>query len=326
MIKTIAVIGAGSWGTALALHIACNGCDVRLWSHEADHVDAMAQDRSNERYLPGIAFPDNITLTKQLAEAISDVQDVLIVVPSYVFRSLLSDLKPHMSASHRLVWGSKGLDEQDSLMLHEVVHQELGKDIPVAMIAGPNFAKEVANKLPTATMIASKDETFSSELTQLLSAHYFRVYQSADLIGVQICSAVKNVMAIATGTSDGLGYGKNASSALITRGLIEMQRLGLALGALPETFLSLAGVGDLVLTCTGDLSRNKRFGYALGQGKTAREAKEAIGQVIEGAAAAKQVYQLAQKHQIDMPIVEQVYAVLYEGLSVIDAVNNLLSR
>lgn len=325
-VKPITVLGAGSWGTALALLLARNHQQVRLWDHDSQHMARLSAQGSNQEYLPDIKFPENLVIFSELSAALTDVQDILVVVPSNAFREVLQKIKPLLNSKIRIAWGTKGLDPQSSKLLHEVVEEIFGKKIPMALVAGPNFAKEVALDLPTATTLANNNSTFANDLLQRLRNPNFRVYVSEDMIGAEVCGAVKNVLAIAVGASDGLKLGANARCALITRGLAEMARLGTAVGGKRETFMGLAGMGDLVLTTTDDQSRNRRFGLALGAGQDLEKTKKQIGQVVEGMTNAKQVYELAKKHRVDMPICEQVYRVIYENLPITEAVKILLSR
>jgi len=322
----IAVLGAGSWGTALALYLSRRGQAVRLWTIETDHAGIMQKERTNNRYMPGFEFPPSLIPQPDLAETLHQVNDILIAVPSVGFRDTLLLLKPLIHASTRILWVTKGLNDETGQLLHEVAAEILGTQRSYAVLAGPSFAREVAAGLPTAVTIASNDETFTKDLITRFNSPIFRVYFSQDIVGVEVGSVVKNVLAIATGISDGMGFGANARCALITRGLSEMQRLGSALGAHPETFMGLAGVGDLVLTCTDDQSRNRRFGLALGRGEKKQEAANAIDQVIEGKRNAELVIQLARTHHIDMPICEMVWNVVDEKLTPQKAVENLLSR
>tara|TARA_R110000868_G_scaffold380784_1_gene646979 strand:+ start:158482 stop:159495 length:1014 start_codon:yes stop_codon:yes gene_type:complete len=320
--KPIAVVGAGAWGTALALQLARLNGDVRLWGHNPTHMQAMQQTRCNQSYLPDIIFPGTLIAYADLAEALNGVNDILLVVPSHAIVQVLQQLKPFINAQTSLVLATKGLDR--SRLLHDVVRDELG-DIKLGVLSGPSFAKEVALNLPTAVVLASEDETLCLEWQQAFHGGNFRAYTSTDVTGVEIGGAVKNILAIATGMCDGLQLGANARCALITRGLAEMTRLGLTLGASQETFMGLAGMGDLVLTCTDNQSRNRRFGLALGAGKDLVEAK-AGSNVIEGARAAVEIHHLAKQHKLDMPIVEQVYQVLQQQVTPKQAVENLLSR
>lgn len=323
---SVAVLGAGSWGTALAIMLARYGHTVRLWGHNAPSMAIMRQERMNAQYLPGISFPATIDVMDDLAAAVKDVQDILVVVPSHVFHHVLDQLRSFLSTQHRICWGTKGIDPQSGQFIHQLVATVCGNQMPSAAIAGPSFAKELAKGLPTALTVASSYPHYAKELAILLSGETTRAYTSDDLIGVQLAGAVKNVIAIAAGISDGIGFGANARCALITRGLAEITRLGVAMGANPTTFMGLAGVGDLVLTCTDDQSRNRRFGIALGKGTQEQEAKRAIGQVVEGAMATEQIYRLSQKMKVEMPITEQVYLLLQHQVTPLQATQNLLLR
>ncbi len=321
----IAVLGSGSWGTALAILLANNGQQVRLWGHNPQHVAQMQQAGCNDQYLPGIAFPANLQLFANLSVALAGVQDILIVVPSHAFQQLLLQIKPELSANSRVAWGTKGLDPESGRLLHVLTKDLLGK-LPTAVLSGPSFAREVALKRPTAVTVASTDPQFASALTARCNNAYFRVYTTQDIIGVEVCGVVKNILAIAAGVVDGLQLGINALSALITRGLAEMQRLGTTMGGQPQTFMGLAGVGDLVLTCTDNQSRNRRFGKAIASGNSQSNAIAEIGQVVEGVHNLKAVHQLAQHLGVEMPIIEQIYQVIFEGLPVQAAIQNLFAR
>lgn len=325
MNSPIAVIGAGSWGTALAIQLARSDQKVLLWGNDAHELQQMRDTRSNEHYLPGIAFPENLIIADSLDQALNNTSDILIVVPSHAFRSVLQQIKSTIGTPKRLAWATKGLDPASHQLLHHIV-QEIFGAIPIAVISGPSFAKEVAKGLPTAVTVAATDPLFSQQLKQRLHSKTFRVYTSDDIVGAEIGSAVKNVLAIAVGIADGLGLGANARSAIITRGLAEILRLGKTLGAKQETLIGLAGVGDLVLTCTDNQSRNRRYGLALGQNKTPFEALKEIGQVVEGIQTTKEIYHLAQQYKVELPICQQVYAVLHQGTSVQDAMRYLLER
>jgi len=321
----ITVIGAGSWGTALAMLLARNGIATRLWGRDEKAMSEMQSTRCNKKYLPDQIFPENLQLTSDLTKALEGSTDILIAVPSHVFRNMLIDIKS-ITSSINIVWATKGLDPESNQLLHAVVQDIFGDVKQSAVLSGPSFAKEVAMGLPTAVTIASHSDAYAKHLIQLFHNEFFRVYQTDDLIGVQLCGAVKNVLAIAAGMSDGLGYGANARCALITRGLAEITRLGLALGAKQETFMGLAGMGDLVLTCTDDQSRNRRFGLALGQGADIESAEKAIGQVVEGKHNAKQVAALAEANNIDMPITIEVNKILQHQITPKQAVHELLAR
>lgn len=322
----IAVLGAGSWGTALAIQAARAGRPTRLWGRDPGHIERLIAERENARYLPGARFPQELTPLPGLAEAIEGCRDILVVVPSHAFRSTLTEVVVHLTSTHRVAWATKGFEQQSGLLPHQVAREVLGSELPTAVLSGPTFAKEVGAGLPSAMTIASSNEDFANDLAQSLSDENFRIYTSTDIVGVEVGGAVKNVLAIGAGLSDGLGFGANTRVALITRGLAEMMRLGVALGAEGDTFMGLAGMGDLVLTCTDDLSRNRRMGLALAAGKSAAEAQVEIGQVVEGVQAARAVWEVAQREHVDMPIAEQIFKVLYEDLPVRRAVQTLMGR
>ncbi|OGT21471.1 MAG: glycerol-3-phosphate dehydrogenase [Gammaproteobacteria bacterium RIFCSPHIGHO2_02_FULL_42_13] len=321
----IAVLGAGSWGTALAAHLARHEQPVHLWEYDKAQVLAMQRDRCNEKYAPGFAFPELMKVTHSLKDAVFGVQDILIVVPSFAFRQTLQSLKPLIDKSHRIVWATKGIDEKNGQLFHEVVLEVLGRRA-MAILSGPSFAKEIIQKLPAAVSLASEDKCFLDDLVNRFNRGVLRVYTSNDIVGVQLGGAGKNVIAIAAGISDGLSLGANARSALITRGLAEIVRLGLAMGASRETFMGLSGIGDLILTCLDDQSRNRRCGLALACGETLEQAKKQLGQVVEGANVAEQFLLLAKKHHVDMPICELVSRVLHQELTASEALSELLSR
>ena len=322
----ITVLGAGSWGTALALVLANNGHNTTLWSHRKAHAQALQNERCNQRYLPGIVFPDALQIEDDLTAALAAAELVLIVVPSHAFRATLQQIKPKLNPSQNIAWATKGLEPGTQKLLHQMVQEELGNTRKMAVLSGPTFAGEVAKQLPGAVTIASADSDYAMELARLFNNHYFRAYTGHDIIGVELGGAVKNVLAIAAGTADGLGFGANARAALIARGVAEITRLGAALGAQTETFMGLTGLGDLVLTCTDDQSRNRRLGLALGEGKSIEATVAAIGQVVEGINTSKEVRALAQSLNVDMPISEQVYRVIHESLPPKEAVQALMER
>lgn len=326
MTQSISVLGSGSWGTALAILAARNGGQTLLWGHNPEQIRRLQYDRENQRYLPGFSFSDNLQVTANLTEAAAFSPLLLISVPSHAFKETLLQLKPLVNEQVKIAWATKGFNPADGLLLHQIVAQVFSAQTPTAVLSGPTFAKEVAANLPTAMTIASADPQFASQLACLFSSSRFRSYTSTDLIGVQVGGAIKNVLAIAAGIADGLGFGANTRAALITRGLTEIMRLGIQLGGKQETFMGLAGLGDLILTCTDNQSRNRRLGLALGQGKSRQQAAQEIGQEIEGISAARETYLLAQKYGIEMPITEQTYKVLYENLDPRLAVQNLLTR
>jgi glycerol-3-phosphate dehydrogenase (NAD(P)+) len=326
MNNKIGILGAGSWGTALAILAAKNGCQVLLWGHQPEHISALAADRQNKHYLSGILFPENLSVTSNLEELASFSDIILIAVPSHAFKETLSKFRLFGASGIKIAWATKGFYPDNGSLLHELVAELYSPNTSTAVLSGPTFAKEVARGLPTAVTIASSDSSLLVQLTNIFHSERFRIYTSSDMVGVEVGGAVKNVLAIAAGIADGLGFGANTRAALITRGLTEMMRLGIKLGGHQETFMGLAGLGDLILTCTDNQSRNRRLGLALGQGKSIVSATQEIGQEIEGILAAKETYLLAKKNGIDMPITEQTYKVLYEGLNPLAAVQNLLSR
>lgn len=322
----IAVLGAGAWGTALSLLLAQHEISVALWAHRASEAELMQATRENQRYLPGVPLPKNIEISANLEEALKDAQGVMIAVPSHAFRDVLTQALPLIDPEAHLAWASKGLDTNTHALLSSVVTELRGANSPFAILTGPSFAKEVAQGKPTAVTLAHNNEACASYWQQYLHTGNFRVYTIHDIVGAQLAGAVKNVLAIATGIADGLNLGSNTQAALITRGLNEMMRLGLTMGASSETFMGLAGMGDLILTCTDHQSRNRRFGYAIGQGRTIMQAMDEIDQVVEGLGTTKLVHELSKSRGIDMPITEQVYQVLYQKQSPEKAVEALLSR
>jgi len=323
----ITVLGAGSYGTALAICLARNGHKTLLWGRDANQVEDMVSARENAKYLAGCPFPDSLELVSDLEAAVNASDNILVVVPSHAFGDMLKQIKPMLKADAKIAWATKGLDPESGDLLQNVARSVLGEDVALAVLSGPTFAKEMAAGLPTAISLSSTDKSFALELSDLLHCEKtFRVYPNKDFIGVQLGGAVKNVIAIGAGMADGIGFGANARTALITRGLAEMIRLGTALDAEPATFMGMAGLGDLVLTCTDNQSRNRRFGLALGQGSGVEQAMEDIGQVVEGYRNTKEVYMLAERMGVEMPIVEQVYQVLYQGKAAKLAAADLLSR
>ena len=324
--RPVAVLGAGSWGTALALQFARSGRPTRLWGRDRRQMADMARARRNERYLPSGTFPDALQVQPDLEAALRGARDLLIAVPSHAFRALLTQVAPLLGRDTQLAWATKGFELPSGLLPHQIAREVLGPGRSVAVLSGPTFAREVGAGLPTAMTIASADAAFANSLAQDLSCENFRAYTSTDIVGVEVGGAVKNVLAVGAGLSDGLGFGANTRVALITRGLAEMMRLGVALGAQRDTFMGLAGLGDLVLTCTDDQSRNRRFGLQLAGGRTPAEALAAIGQVVEGYPAAKALHQVAARHGVEMPLSEAVYRVLYEGVPPREAVRELMRR
>jgi glycerol-3-phosphate dehydrogenase (NAD(P)+) len=323
--EPMTVIGAGSWGTALAIQLAREGHPTQLWGRDGLQLDAMRHARRNARYLPDAGFPDPLQVTSDLGQALKGARDALIAVPSHAFRATLENIKPHLGPDTRVAWATKGFEIATGMLPHQVAQQVLGTR-PGAVLSGPTFAKEVGAGLPTAMTVASEDERFAKQLALSLSGPSFRAYTQTDIMGVEVGGAVKNVIAIGSGIADGMGFGANTRVALITRGLAEMMRLGVKLGAARETFMGLAGLGDLVLTCTDDQSRNRRFGMALGRGQSVSEAQSGIHQVVEGLPAAHAVYAVARRLTVDMPICHEIYRVMHEGKPVRAAVQALMGR
>jgi glycerol-3-phosphate dehydrogenase (NAD(P)+) len=323
---SIAVLGAGSWGTALAIQFARGGRPVRLWGRDRERLAAMARSRCNQRYLPSATFPDALAVEAELPVALGGARDVLIVVPSPAFRAMLAGLAPHLKPEMHVAWATKGFEQESGRLPHQVAREVLGAERRVAVLSGPTFAREVGAGLPTAMTVASPDAAYAEALAAELSSANFRAYTSTDIMGVEIGGAVKNALAVGAGLSDGLGFGANTRVALITRGLKEMTRLGVALGAQAQTFMGLAGLGDLVLTCTDDQSRNRRFGLLLAAGATPEVALAQIGQSVEGFAAARAIRAVAARSGVEMPLCDVVYRVLYERMPARDAVRELMSR
>lgn len=326
MATVIAVFGAGSWGTALGMQLARMGHDVHLWARDADRAEAMERDRVNSRYLPDSPFPESLHVSSDFAAVCKDAQHLLVVTPSHAFGETVDRLAPYVTAETGLAWASKGFEPGTGRLLHEVARERLGQDIPLALITGPSFAREVAEALPTAVTVAATQPAFGHAWAALLHGHNFRAYYTADLVGAELGGAIKNVLAVACGMADGLGLGENARAALITRGLAEMMRLGRDLGADERTLMGLAGIGDLVLTCTGNQSRNRRLGLALGQGRSVDEALAEIGQVVEGIKTAEEVMRLAERAGVEMPIAEQVHGILFRGWNARKGVQVLMER
>ena len=323
----ITILGAGSYGTALAISFSRNGSPAYLWGHNSAHIAQMQVEQQNRRFLPDVIFPDELHLESDLTQALARSQDILIVVPSHAFNEILAQIRPHLQPHYRLIWATKGLERDTGRLLQTVVEEQLGVQYPLAVLSGPTFAKELAQGLPTAITLASNNENFALEFqTRIHCSKHFRVYVNSDMIGVQLGGAIKNVIAIGAGISDGMGFGANARTALITRGIAEISRLGMSLGANPNTFTGMSGLGDLMLTCTDNQSRNRRFGLMLGEGLDAQAAMQKIGQVVEGFYNIKETYLLAQRQGVEMPITEQIYQILFCGKRAHDVVMSLLGR
>jgi glycerol-3-phosphate dehydrogenase (NAD(P)+) len=323
--QPVAVIGAGSWGTALAIQLARAEHPIHLWGRDAAQLDAMRRARCNERYLADATFPPALAVCGDLASTLEGVRDALIAVPSHAFRATLEQVAVYLKPETRIAWATKGFEMSSGLLPHQVAGEVLG-DRPGAVLSGPTFAREVGAGLPTAMTVASHDAAFAKELASRLTGPNFRAYMQTDIMGVEVGGAVKNVIAIGSGIADGMGFGANTRVALITRGLAEMMRLGVRLGASRETFMGLAGLGDLVLTCTDDQSRNRRLGLALGRGHSMQEAEAGIHQVVEGVLAARAVCAVADRQGVEMPICREVLRIVHEGKPVRDAVQDLMGR
>jgi len=322
---TVAVLGAGSWGTALAIQLARNDLQVRLWGHKPEHIERLRELRENTDYLPGFGLADNIEPLAALESAVADAGFLLIAIPSKGFRGLLEELKALIDDTPIVFWASKGFEIETGKLLHEVIEEELPKQ-RYGVVSGPTFAAEVARNLPAAITCAGNEPSATEAFAELLRADHFRAYTTDDVIGVELGGALKNVLAIAVGIADGLGYGANTRAATITRGLAEIMRFATSLGARQETLMGLAGLGDIILTCTDDQSRNRRFGLALGKGKSVPQAEIEVGQTVEGLRAAKAIHVKAGAMGLELPIIEQVYQVLYEGKPPVEAVRDLESR
>lgn len=325
MSTPVAVLGAGSWGTALAVLLARNGVPTTLWGRSPQAVVDMATARANTRYLPEMIFPDTLGISGVLETCVRDAAIVLISVPSHAFRDLLDEITPWVAPAAGIAWATKGFDPGSGRFLHELVEERL-PDHPAAVVTGPSFAKEVAQGLPTALTVHSNDDAFAQRLARLLHAPTFRAYTGNDILGAELGGAMKNVLAVATGVADGMQLGLNARAGLITRGMNEILRLGTALGAKAETLMGLAGLGDLVLTCTGDLSRNRRLGLALGRGVPLSQAVAEIGQVVESIVTVDEVVRLARRVGIELPIAEHVQHVLHEDMTPEEGLHALLAR
>lgn len=322
----VAVLGSGSWGTALASLMARNGHDTVIWGRDAAQVEAINSRHENPRYLPGIVLPEALRATVDLAAAVAGADLLLVVTPSHAFTETLRALAPFRRAGTGVAWATKGFEPGSGRFLHEVASDVLGADVALAVVTGPSFAKEVALGLPTAVTVHSDDEAFAQQVAETLHGPTFRAYTGTDMLGAELGGAMKNVLAVATGVADGMQLGLNARAGLITRGLNEMLRLNVALGGRAETLMGLAGLGDLVLTSTGDLSRNRRLGLALGRGQSIKDAVAEIGQVVESVQTADEVMRLAQRHGIELPISALVQQVLHESITPVEGLRSLLAR
>ncbi|MBN8886866.1 MAG: NAD(P)-dependent glycerol-3-phosphate dehydrogenase [Rudaea sp.] len=322
---SVAVLGAGSWGTALAAVLARNGIATTLWGRDAQALAEMRETRRNARYLPEMDLPATLNYEADLAAAVRGAKVLLIVTPSHAFADLIEHIAADVAPDAGVAWATKGFDPASGRFLHEIVAERL-PGVPAAIVTGPSFAREVALGLPTAVTVHSADEAFAQTVAQLLHSTHFRAYTGADVIGAELGGAMKNVLAVATGVADGMQLGLNARAGMITRGLNEMLRLGAAIGARAETLMGLAGLGDLVLTCTGDLSRNRRLGLALGRGTSLKDAVAQIGQVVESIETVDTVMRLADQHDVELPISRGVQRVLHEEITPAEGLRELLAR
>ena len=322
----VAVIGAGSWGTALAMQLLRVEQKVVLWARDVDHLSSIELHLENRRYLPGLAIPSKLATEPDIKSAVSSAQHILLACPSHALADTLRTIKPLIEASVGVIWACKGFEPGSGRLLHVMAREIMGPERDLAVITGPSFAKEVALDLPTAVTVAASTEAFGERVAALLHGGSFRAYYTADMVGAELGGAAKNVMAIATGICDGMDLGANERAGLITRGLGEMMRIGYAMGARQETLIGLAGMGDLVLTCTGNLSRNRQLGLSLGKGLSTQVAMDSIGQVVEGYKAALEVNRLRKKYQLDLPICEQIHGILYSDWNPQKSLRVLLKR
>ncbi len=321
----IAVIGSGGWGTAISILLATKGNDVYLWSWIQEETDRLTRDRENKEFLPGVKFPETIYCSHDMGECTDGAELIITAAPSPATRTTAKQLAPFVADGQKIVNISKGLEEGTLLRLSEVYKQEIPQ-AEVSVMSGPSHAEEVSRGLPTTNVVASKSLETAKFIQDIFMGDMFRVYTSSDVIGVELGGALKNVIALCAGISDGLGYGDNTKAALMTRGLAEIARLGKAMGAKQETFMGLSGVGDLIVTCTSMHSRNRRAGILLGQGKSLQETLDNVHMVVEGVNAASAAYEMSKKYNVEMPIVEEAYNILYNGANARDAVLNLMTR
>ena len=322
----ITILGAGAWGTALGIHFAKHNHQIAMWTHNAEHAQAMQQSRENERYLPNFRLPDNLNVYADMPEALRESELVLVVTPVVGLRSSVEQLKQHGGGHLSILTACKGFELDTGLLTFQVVQEVLPENPRIGVLSGPSFAQELAQQLPCAVCLASQNEAWLHELVQELNTNVMRLYANSDVIGVSVGGAVKNIMAIATGLSDGLNYGLNARAALVTRGLAEITRLAVAMGAHTKTMMGLAGMGDLILTCTGALSRNRKVGLGLAEGKTLHQVLKEIGHVAEGVPTIEEVHNAAAKYQIDMPITDMLYQLVRNELAANDVVERLMQR
>ncbi len=320
----ISVIGSGSWGTAVAVMLAKNGHDLTLWSYLQEERDALEAKRENVPFLPGIVIPDNVTFTAKFEDCV-DAELIIIAVPSHAMRATAKGLSKVVKKGQRILNISKGLEEETFCTMSQILEQEL-PDCEIAVMSGPSHAEEVSRGIPTTNVVATKSEKTANWIQDMVMSPNFRIYTNPDMMGVELGGSLKNVIALCAGVSDGMGLGDNTKAALITRGIVEIARLGVAMGAKEETFHGLSGIGDLIVTCTSMHSRNRRAGILIGQGKDLDEAQAEVKMVVEGVKTCRAAYELSRKVGVEMPIVEQTYRVLFEGVSPVDAVKNLMAR
>ena len=322
----ICVLGTGGWGTSLAIHLRNRGCQVNLWGRDRKYVEELSKTRENIRYLPGIKIPPEVHLQSDAAEAFDDVELVLEVIPTQYIRPVLKRVRSHYPEKVPMISGSKGIENHTLFTGTEIIRDVLGEDLPVGVLSGPSHCEEMVRGRPTGVVVAASDAELSKKVQTIFNGSNFRVYTNSDLVGVELCGAMKNVVAIAAGICDGLGYGDNAKAALVTRGLNEMARLGFVLGAKDHTFRGLAGVGDLYTTCASPYGRNLSVGERLGQGEKLDEIRASMGQVAEGVATTRSVVELAKKHGVELPICDAIHKVLFHHKPPAKAVQELMSR
>ncbi|HHV72056.1 MAG TPA: NAD(P)H-dependent glycerol-3-phosphate dehydrogenase [Clostridia bacterium] len=326
--KRIGVVGAGSWGTALAVQACRQNKNVIMWSRTKDNADLLNYDKENKKYLPGVMFPENLIVSSDLEQVISSSDIILIVVPSHAVRKIIREIKPYIDKEKIIVSAAKGIENDTLLRMSEVIKEELGAEYyqKVAVLSGPNHAEEVGLGIPSATVIGSENEEVATLLQDVFMAPNFRVYTSQDVVGVELGGALKNIIAIGAGISDGLGFGDNTKSALLTRGLVEIAKLGICMGADPLTFAGLSGLGDLIATCTSKHSRNRKLGTEIAQGRKLDDVLENMGMVVEGVKTTRAARELSLKYEVEMPITEQIYSVLFFNKSPEEALMNLMTR
>lgn len=318
----VTIIGSGAYGTALSIRFSLNGLKISLWGRDKKNLIQMNKNRIYKKFSSNIKFPNNLIIEPSLKKAIKSSKNILIAIPSFGFNKILHNIKPYLNKNSRIIWATKGLEKQTGRLLQDVAIEILGKQIPLAILSGPSFANEIAIGLLTSVNITSNNKKFLNELQKLFNNKAnFRVYKNSDMIGIQLCVILKNIIAIASGISDGIGLGENAKAAIITNGLSEIIKLGTSMGASLSTFIGLSGIGDLVLTCTSNQSRNRKFGILIGKGIKIEKAKKQINNTIEGILNIKEIYRLSKKLNVDMPITKQIYKILFHNKNIIEATN-----